>query len=53
MESHHGETFGRHIRFLILTNYLTVNQYDVKMFQELMKKPNRNYSQFSAKWVEG
>lgn len=52
LHSNISESFVTYVRQILLVNYLTANSYDVKMFQEHIKKPSHFYSEFSTKYSD-
>jgi hypothetical protein len=44
-----GTEFIKLLKYMLLANYLTTNKYDIKLFQEYIKKPCENHSELNEK----
>ena len=49
MESTIGADFIRLLKYTLLANYLTINKYDIKLFQEYIKKPSECHAELNEK----
>lgn len=44
-----GPEFIKLLKYMLLANYLTFNKYDIKLFQEYIKKPCECHSELNDK----
>ena len=49
MEATIGGDFTKTLKYTLLANYLTTNKYDIKLFQEYIKKPNECLNELNEK----
>jgi hypothetical protein len=49
MDSSVGADFVRVLKYTLLANYLTVNKYDLKLFQDYIKKPSECHGELNDK----